>query len=100
VADYTQRMPGMENHVSTPEAVRRVVAAGVEFRCATPLDVKVPPHGWLPMGDARVAILFDQAVGYTLPVDQLWEVCRALTLIDSLVSTREVFDKPGDGGRG
>jgi hypothetical protein len=49
----------MQRYVSTPEAVRRVVAAGVEFRCATPLDVKVPPHGWLPMGDPRVTVLFD-----------------------------------------
>jgi hypothetical protein len=90
----------MQRHVSTPEAVRRVVAAGVEFRCATPLDVKVPPHGWLPMGDPRVTVLFDQVVGYTVPVDQIWDICRALTLIDSLVSTREIFDKgPGDGDR-
>jgi hypothetical protein len=90
----------MPSSVRTPEAVRRVVAAGVEFRCATPLDVKVPPHGWLPMGDARVVMLLDQAVGYTLPVDQVWDVCRALTLIDSVVSTREIFDKGiGDGGR-
>jgi hypothetical protein len=89
----------MQSHVSTPEAVRRVVAAGVEFRCATPLDVNVPPHGWLPMGDARVAVLLDRAVGYTVPVDQLWDICRALTLIDSVVSTREIFDE-GPGGRG
>jgi hypothetical protein len=91
----------MESYVSTPELVRRVVAAGVEFRCATPLDVKVPPHGWLPMGDARVMMLLDQVVGQAVPVDQLWDVCRALTLIDSLVSTRAIFDeKPGDGSPG
>jgi hypothetical protein len=90
----------MESYVGTPELVRRVVAAGVEFRCATPLDVKVPPHGWLPMGDARVMMLLDQVVGHTVPVDQFWDVCRALTLIDSLVSTRAIFDeKSGDDGR-
>ncbi|MFN8090826.1 MAG: hypothetical protein U0599_01070 [Vicinamibacteria bacterium] len=83
----------MQSRVSTPEAVRRVVAAGVAFRCATPLDVMVPPHGWLPMGDPRVMVLLDQAVGYELPVDQMWDVCRALTLIDSVVSTRAIFDK-------
>ncbi len=83
----------MQSCVSTPEAVRRVVAAGIEFRCATPLDVRVPPHGWLPMGDPRVMVLLDKAVGYDLPVEQLWDVCRALTLIDSVVSTRALFDK-------
>ncbi|MGE5126980.1 MAG: hypothetical protein ACM3PV_11865 [Betaproteobacteria bacterium] len=85
---------------STPEAVRRVVAAGVEFRCATPLDVNVPPHGWLPMGDPRVTILLDQVVGFRLSVDQFWDVCRALTLIDSLVSTREIFDGGAANGGG
>ena len=83
--------------MSTPEAVRRIVAAGVEFRCATPLDVKVPPHGWLPMGDARVTVLFDQVVGHRLSMDELWDVCRALTCIDSLVSTREILDRKDTG---
>lgn len=88
----------MEEQVSTPEAVRRIVAAGVEFRCATPLDVKVPPHGWLPMGDARVTILFDQVVGQAIGIDQLWEIFRGLACIDSVVSTREILDTRAEGG--
>jgi hypothetical protein len=88
----------MQEQVGTPEAVRRIVAAGVEFRCATPLDVKVPPHGWLPMGDARVTLLLDKVVGQHVSVDQLWDIFRGLACIDSLVSTREIFDARAEGG--
>ncbi|MFN8093851.1 MAG: hypothetical protein U0599_16840 [Vicinamibacteria bacterium] len=53
----------------------------------------VPPHGWLPMGDPRVMVLLDQAVGYELPVDQMWDVCRAAHLIDGVVSIEAIFDE-------
>ena len=79
--------------ISSQEAIRRILAAGVRFRCASPLDVEVPGHGWLPIGSAQVLVYVEQVIGHALHADLWWDVFRALADLDAFVSTRELFDE-------
>jgi hypothetical protein len=81
--------------ISPQEAIRRLLAAGVQFRCASPLDVDVPGHGWLPIGSAHVLVFVEQVIGHALHPDLWWDVFRALADLDAFVATRELFDERG-----